>query len=48
VILLKTQNSNLQNEGGTTIGSVEGKFQNSGTSVNVAYKEIVKDFIESF
>ena len=44
----KNTNSNLQNEGGTTIGSVEGKFQNSGTSVNIAYKEIVKEFIESF
>jgi hypothetical protein len=44
----KNTNSTLQNEGGTTIGSVEGKFQNSGTSVNIAYKEIVKEFIESF
>jgi hypothetical protein len=44
----KNTNSNLQNEGGTTIGSVDGKFQNSGTSVNIAYKEIVKEFIESF
>jgi hypothetical protein len=44
----KNTNSNLQNEGGTTIGSVEGKFQNSGTSVNIAYKEIVNDFIKSF
>lgn len=44
----KNTNTNLQNEGGTTIGSVEGKFQNSGTSVNVAYKEIVNDFIKSF
>ena len=45
---VKNTNTNLQNEGGTTIGSVEGKFQNSGTSVNIAYKEIVKEFIESF
>ena len=44
----KNTNSTLQNEGGTTIGSVEGKFQNSGTSVNVAYKTIVNNFIESF
>jgi hypothetical protein len=44
----KNTNTNLQNEGGTTIGSVEGKFQNSGTSVNIVYKEIVKKFIESF
>jgi hypothetical protein len=44
----KNTNSNLQNEGGTTIGSVEGKFQNSGTSVNIAYKTIVNKFIESF
>jgi hypothetical protein len=45
---VKNTNTNLQNEGGTTIGSVDGKFQNSGTSVNIAYKEIVKEFIESF
>ena len=44
----KNTNSTLQNEGGTTIGSVEGKFQNSGTSVNIAYKKIVNEFIESF
>jgi hypothetical protein len=44
----KNTNSNLQNEGGTTIGSVEGKFENSGTSVNIAYKTIVNNFIESF
>jgi hypothetical protein len=44
----KNTNSNYQNEGGTTIGSVEGKFQDSGTSVNVAYKNLVNDFIESF
>jgi hypothetical protein len=44
----KNTNSTLQNEGGTTIGSVEGKFQNSGTSVNIAYKETVNNFIESF
>jgi len=44
----KNTNSTLQNEGGTTIGSVEGKFQNSGTSVNIAYKNIVNNFIESF
>jgi hypothetical protein len=44
----KNINTNLQNEGGTTIGSVEGKFQNSGTSVNIAYKTIVNNFIESF
>jgi hypothetical protein len=44
----KNTNSNYQNEGGTTIGSVEGKFQDSGTSVNVAYKNLVNNFIESF
>lgn len=44
----KNTNSTLQNEGGTTIGSVEGKFENSGTSVNIAYKTIVNNFIESF
>jgi hypothetical protein len=44
----KNTTSNLQNEGGTTIGSVEGKFQDSGTSVNVAYKNLVNNFIESF
>jgi hypothetical protein len=45
---VKNTNTNLQNEGGTTIGSVEGKFENSGTSVNIAYKTIVNNFIESF
>jgi len=44
----KNTNSTLQNEGGTTIGSIEGKFENSGTTVNIAYKTIVNDFIESF
>jgi hypothetical protein len=44
----RNTNSTLQNEGGTTIGSVEGKFQNSGTSVNIAYKKIVNEFIETF
>jgi hypothetical protein len=44
----KSTNSNLQNEGGTTIGNIDGKFQNSGTSANIAYKGIVNNFIESF
>ena len=44
----KNTNSTLQNEGGTTIGSVEGKFKNNGTSVNIVYKTIVNNFIESF
>lgn len=44
----RNTNTNLQNEGGTTIGSIEGKFENSGTSANISYKKIVNDFIENF
>jgi len=45
---IKNTNSTLQNEGGTTIGDVDGKFKNSGTTANIAYKGIVNDFIGSF
>lgn len=44
----KNTNTNLQNEGGTTIGDIDGKFENSETSVNISYKGVVNDFIESF
>jgi hypothetical protein len=40
--------SNVQNEGGTTIGAIQGAFENSGATATVIYKPIFNEFVDSF
>lgn len=41
-------NSTLQNDAGTTIGAVQGAFENSGTTALLSYKPIFQEFVNSF
>jgi len=45
---IKNANTNLQNEGGTLIGDIDGNFTASGTAANNSYEILFKDLITNF
>jgi hypothetical protein len=44
----RNTNTNLQNEGGSLIGNINGDFGNSGTTANNSYKNVFNDLLEGY